>query len=136
MKPNPSPNDAAPQRRTLSQRVSLALLGLFGWRLVTAPLPGPKGVMIVYPHTSNWDFILGLLYRFGSGLRASWMGKDSLFPWPLRGLLLRMGGVPINRRAASGFIGDVEKDLALLREYYADKQGRHPAGAGEIRFRR
>lgn len=201
MMPERPAADPPSQRRTLLQRACLALLGLFGWRAVSAPLPGPKGVIIVYPHTSNWDFILGLLYRFGTGLRANWMGKDSLFRWPLHGLLVRMGGVPINRRAASGFIGGVLKqyaandwmwlalapegtrkhtdhlksgfyqialragvpcglgfidyatktvgvldfvrfsgnaaeDLALLRQYYAAKRGRRPAGAGEIRFRR
>lgn len=92
-------------RRSLLQRICVGLLRLFGWRCVTAPLPGPKGVIIVYPHTSNWDFILGVLYRFGTGLQANWMGKDSLFRWPLRRLFLRMGGVPVNRRAATGFIG-------------------------------
>lgn len=102
---------AGTSRRTLLQRVCRGLLRLFGWRLVVEPLPGPKGVIIVYPHTSNWDFIIGVLYRFGTGLRANWMGKDSLFRWPVRGLLLRMGGVPINRREASGFIG------AALRQY-------------------
>ena len=79
---------------------------------MTTPLPGPKGVIIVYPHTSNWDFIVAVLFRFGTGLRANWIGKDSLFRWPLRGLLLRTGGVPVNRREATGFIGSVLKQYA------------------------
>lgn len=95
---------AASQRRTLPQRACLGLLRLFGWRALTAPLPSPKGVIIVYPHTSNWDFILGLLYRLGTGLQANWMGKDTMFFWPFRGLLERMGGVAINRREPRGFI--------------------------------
>lgn len=105
MSPEQPGAEPAPQRRTLLQRFCLAVLRLFGWRALSAPLPGPKGVIIVYPHTSNWDFPLGLLYRFGTGLQANWMGKDAIFRWPFRGLFIRMGGVPINRRAASGFIG-------------------------------
>lgn len=105
-----SPLDAS-HHQTLLQRACLGLLRLFGWRALSAPLPGPKGIIIVYPHTSNWDFILGLLYRFGTGLQANWMGKDTIFRWPVRGLFLRMGGVPINRRAASGFI------KTMLAEY-------------------
>lgn len=105
MNPDHDARNAAQQRRTLLQRACLGILALFGWTPLSAPLPGPRGVIIVYPHTSNWDFPLGLLYRFGTGLQANWMGKDSIFRWPLRGLFLRMGGVPINRRAASGFIG-------------------------------
>lgn len=201
MNPHRARRNAAPQPRSLLQRACLGLLRLFGWRVLSAPLPGPKGVIIVYPHTSNWDFIIGLLYRFGTGLRANWMGKDAIFRWPFRGLMLRMGGVPINRRAASGFIGAaieqyrtrdwmwlavapegtrkhtdhlksgfyqiavganvpcglgfidyatrtagiqefvrfsgvVADDIALLQAFYADKRGRLPDAAGEIRFRR
>jgi 1-acyl-sn-glycerol-3-phosphate acyltransferase len=94
---------SAPRRAWL-QRICLGLLSLFGWKAVLTPLPGPKGVIIVYPHTSNWDFILGLLYRFAVDLPANWLAKDSLFRWPFRGLLTRMGGVPVNRREARGVI--------------------------------
>jgi 1-acyl-sn-glycerol-3-phosphate acyltransferase len=105
MNPEELAADATMLRRTFVQRACLWLLGRFGWKVLSAPLPGPKGVIIVYPHTSNWDFLLGLLYRFGTGLQANWMGKDAIFRWPLRGLMIRLGGVPVNRRAASGFIG-------------------------------
>ncbi len=104
MSPKDRSHLPADSRRTLPQRACLALLRLFGWQVVVAPLPGPKGVIIVYPHTSNWDFVLGLLYRFGVGLRANWMGKDTMFRWPLRRLLFAMGGVPINRREPRGVI--------------------------------
>ena len=46
-----------------SQRWALRALALFGWNVHFAPLPGPRGVLIVYPHTSNWDFLIGLLYK-------------------------------------------------------------------------
>ena len=104
MNPDHPAGSAAPERRSLLQRACLGLLRLFGWRALTAPLPGPKGVIMVYPHTSNWDFILGLLYRIGTGLRANWIGKDTIFRWPFRDLMVRLGGVPIRRRAAGGFI--------------------------------
>ncbi|WP_206202967.1 1-acyl-sn-glycerol-3-phosphate acyltransferase [Thioalkalivibrio sp. XN8] len=94
-----------PSRPSWWRRFCLWLLRAMGWTPVIAPLPGPRGVIIVYPHTSNWDFVIAVLYRFGTGLATNWMGKDSLFRWPFGGLLQRMGGVPVNRRAASGFIG-------------------------------
>ena len=81
-----------------------ALLHLFGWRVVFDGLPARQGVIVVYPHTSNWDFVIGMLFKIGHGLPANWLGKDSMFPWPFRGLLERLGGVPVNRRAATGFI--------------------------------
>jgi 1-acyl-sn-glycerol-3-phosphate acyltransferase len=111
MKTDHPAGNAAPARRSVLQRVCLGLLRLFGWRALTARLPGPKGVIMVYPHTSNWDFILGLLYLFGTGLRANWIGKDTIFRWPFRDLMVRLGGVPISRRAAGGFI------VAAIEQY-------------------
>lgn len=98
-------------RPTLIQRLAAALLEASGWRSVFAPPPAPKGIIVVYPHTSNWDFIVGVLFKFAVGLPARWMGKDSLFRWPLRRLFLRMGGIPINRRERSGFVA------TLLEEF-------------------
>ena len=99
------------RRPPLAQRCARALLEAFGWHVVFVPLPAPKGILVVYPHTSNWDFIIGMLYKIGVGLPTRWMGKDTLFRWPLRRLLLRLGGIPINRRERSGFVG------ALLAEF-------------------
>ena len=33
-------------------------------------------MIMVYPHTSNWDFPIGVLFKLGHGLPAHWMGKD------------------------------------------------------------
>jgi 1-acyl-sn-glycerol-3-phosphate acyltransferase len=82
------------------QRCSaLRLLRLFGWRLRHAPLPGPHGIVIVYPHTSNWDTPLGLLARWALVIRFRWLAKDSLFrgfAGLMLGRLLRdCGGEPI-----------------------------------------
>lgn len=90
--------------RSLTQRCAGGLLRLFGWRSVLVWPPVPKGVLVVYPHTSNWDFIVGVLFKLGAGLPARWMGKHTLFRWPLRRLFLRIGGIPINRRATAGFV--------------------------------
>jgi 1-acyl-sn-glycerol-3-phosphate acyltransferase len=115
MNPDHPASDTASARRTPLQRGCLGLLRLFGWRALSAPLPGPRGVIMVYPHTSNWDFVLGLLYRFGTGLRANWMGKEAIFRWPFRALMQRMGGVPVNRRSAGDLIG------SAIEQYQANE---------------
>jgi 1-acyl-sn-glycerol-3-phosphate acyltransferase len=89
-----------------------ALLRAFGWRAVLAPLPGPKGIVVLYPHTSNWDFIVGVLYKSAFGLKVQWVGKDSLFRWPLRGLFARLGGIPVNRRERSGVVATLLAQFA------------------------
>jgi 1-acyl-sn-glycerol-3-phosphate acyltransferase len=87
------------------RHVCRTLLRLLGWTAVWVPPSEPKGIIIVYPHTSNWDFILGVLFRVGYDLKAHWMGKDAMFRWPVAGLYRRIGGIPINRRERTGFIG-------------------------------
>lgn len=94
------------------------LLRLAGWRSVYAPPPGPKSVIIVYPHTSNWDFPLGVLFSSKHDLNIKWAGKDTLFSWPLRRFFLWLGGVPINRRERTGMIGQLADAFAQNESFH------------------
>jgi 1-acyl-sn-glycerol-3-phosphate acyltransferase len=100
-----------PPPPTWRSRLCLALLGAFGWRLDFAWPPGPRGVLIVYPHTSNWDFILGVLARGAAGLPLSWIGKHTLFRWPLAPLLRWLGGTPVNRAAPGRLVQELVGEL-------------------------
>ncbi len=72
--------------------------------MLAQPVP-ERCVVIFYPHTSNWDTVIGLCVKFMTGLSIRFAGKDSLFRTPFIGpLLLRWGGVPVNRRERTGFI--------------------------------
>jgi len=68
-------------------------------------------VVIVYPHTSNWDFPIGYLARLAAELPLSWLGKDALFRGPAGPIFRRMGGVPVKRGARAGVI------TALAQEF-------------------
>jgi 1-acyl-sn-glycerol-3-phosphate acyltransferase len=83
------------------------ILKLFGWRVEVVPPPGPKGIIVVYPHTSNWDFPVGYLTRLVMAIPIAFVGKDTLFRWPVGVLLRRMGGIPANRRERTGLIGQL-----------------------------
>jgi len=78
---------------------------MFGWRIEGMLPDAPKFVLIVAPHTSNWDFPIGVLTMFTLGLRATWLGKHTLFRFPVRGLLRWLGGEPVDRRVAHGTVG-------------------------------
>ncbi len=84
---------------------------LFGWRVHVEWPPAPRCVIAVYPHTSNWDFVVGYLTKVAAGLPVSWVGKDTLFRWPFAGLLRRMGGIPVNRREPTGLVGQLAREL-------------------------
>lgn len=92
-------------RPRLLQVLGRAYLRLGGWRVEGAWPEVPKCVAIVAPHTSNWDFFLGLGILFGMDLKVSWLGKHAIFRPPVGGLLRRLGGIPIDRRAAHGVVG-------------------------------
>jgi 1-acyl-sn-glycerol-3-phosphate acyltransferase len=84
------------------------LLRLFGWTL-TQHDPGTRRyVLIVAPHTSNWDFVVGILAAWGLGLKARWIGKSSLFESPLGPIFRFWGGIPVDRSRP----GDMSKQLA------------------------
>lgn len=83
------------------------LLKLLGWKTHFEGLPTLQGVAVVYPHTSNWDAPLMFLVKFALGIQVSFWGKDKIFKWPLIGRWLRLiGGVPVNRTAAGGVVGE------------------------------
>ena len=93
-----------------------ALLRLGGWRVAFDGLPARQGVVIVYPHTSNWDFVVGLLAKWSIGIPVSFWAKASLFRVPLFGRWLRwIGGLPIDRSAAQGVVGQTADRLAQAR---------------------
>ena len=94
------------------------ILRLIGWRTVFAAPPGPKSVVLVYPHTSNWDFPLGVLFKARHRMPFSWAGKDTLFRWPLRTLFLWLGGVPINRRERTGMISQLTAVFARSASFH------------------
>jgi len=191
----------APTPALFLRRIALGLLSLVGWRTSFVWPPEPRGVIIVYPHTSNWDFPLGMLFRIGHGLPANWVGKTEMFRPPFGGVLKRVGGIPLDRQRTAGFIealvaeyrardwmwlsiapegtrshtdhlkagfytlavaadvpvalgyidyatrtvgidtylrmtGDRDADMARIRAFYADKRGRRPEHAGELRLRK
>jgi 1-acyl-sn-glycerol-3-phosphate acyltransferase len=93
-----------------------SLLRLFGWRVCFDGLPARQGVIVVYPHTSNWDFVWGVLAKWAIGISMSFWGKDSLFRVPVFGRWLRwIGGLPIDRTATQGIVAQTAAQLREAR---------------------
>jgi 1-acyl-sn-glycerol-3-phosphate acyltransferase len=90
-----------------------------GWRFEGAVPSEPKMVLIVAPHTSNWDFPTGLWAKLALRLKAGFLGKHTLFWWPLGAFLRSMGGIAIDRSKPEGIVEDAtrafrENDHLLL----------------------
>lgn len=84
----------------LSRIAKAAIVALFkmsGWRAAGRLPPGGKYVLAGASHTSNWDFVVFLGVVEAMGIRPHYMGKHSLFRWPVRRFMLDMGGIPVDR---------------------------------------
>lgn len=95
------------QRYNGTQALARAILRLISWRVnVTLPKPR-KYVLIGAPHTSGWDLFYTILLELATGIKIHWVGKDSLFKWPL-GIFMRwLGGIPVDRRSRNNFVGQI-----------------------------
>lgn len=109
--PHPLPADLPRSGGPLIRAFGRAVLRLMRWR-IEGTLPNVrKLVVIVAPHTTNWDFIVGLAAKFALGLRARWLGKHTLFRGPA-GLVFRaLGGIPVDRRAAHDVVSQAVREF-------------------------
>jgi 1-acyl-sn-glycerol-3-phosphate acyltransferase len=63
-----------------------------------------KAVFIAAPHTSNWDGFWLIIYKFAIDAKVSFLGKASLFWWPLGRMLAAIGCIPVDRHDAAGIV--------------------------------
>ncbi len=93
------------------------LLDLFHWKVkITAPRRN-KCVICVAPHTSNWDFILGLFAYKSLGRNANFLMKKFWFFFPLKYLLESLGGIPVARNNKKGSLTESVISLFKERDY-------------------
>ena len=108
------PRTHGPLARALGRWVFRAM----GWS-IEGNMPNlRKFVIIVAPHTSNWDFPVGAAAKLGLQLRARFLGKDSLFRFPLGIIMRGLGGTPVDRSQSnavvSGIIREFEHEERLV----------------------
>ena len=77
---------------------------VIGWKFVGELPPLQKFVIIVAPHTSNWDFFVGLAAKLALALDAHWFGKDTLFRGLMGTFMRSIGGRPVRRGAPEGMV--------------------------------
>jgi 1-acyl-sn-glycerol-3-phosphate acyltransferase len=84
-----------------------ALMRITGWRFEGAPPDVPRLVLAVAPHTSNWDFVIGVIAKWALDLKLTFFGKHTLFVWPLSLWMRSLGGIPVDRSASHGVVGEM-----------------------------
>ena len=95
------------QTNSYLQILAKTILRLVSWKLEVTLPPDPKFVLVGAPHTSTLDLFYTLLMTHATGIQLHWIGKDSLFRWPLGGLMRWLGGIPVNRRSSNNFVQQI-----------------------------
>lgn len=100
---------------TFVSRLAFTLLRHLGWTVVLAQdqhgTQPKKAVMVVFPHTSNLDFPIGILWKWATRTPIHFVGKKELFSFPLGIFMRAMGGLAVDRQKVKGRFVDAAADL-------------------------
>ena len=96
----------------LSSALGKMLMRLSGWRFEGALPDVPKIVIAVAPHTTNWDFVIGVMVLWALDIKISFLGKHTLFRGLFGKWMRSIGGIPVERESTHGVVGDVVQAFA------------------------
>ncbi|WP_299011238.1 1-acyl-sn-glycerol-3-phosphate acyltransferase [uncultured Shewanella sp.] len=80
------------------------LLKLIGWDFKGVLPNAPQYIIIVAPHTSNWDFLIGLIGCYALGKKIHFLGKHQLFIPPWGWIFRALGGTPVDRSQCNNLV--------------------------------
>lgn len=103
----------------LSRLVRWIILRLYrwkGWKLEGALPETRKFVIAGAPHTSNWDFVFFTGATRELGIQPNFMGKHTLFRWPMKRFMEDMGGIPVDRSKRANYVEQVAGEFARRDE--------------------
>lgn len=91
--------------------ISRFILKIFGWQVINELPDAKKYVLIAAPHTSNWDFPLGLLVKFSQKIKLNYLGKGALFKPPFGWFFRALGGIPVYRKQKLNMVDQMVKEF-------------------------
>ncbi len=88
-----------------------------GWTVeCSAPFPD-KAVVCIAPHTSNWDFVYGMLFKWALRLKISFLMKKEWFAFPLGRLMRSLGGIPVDRSKHALLTDVIAREFAQHKRF-------------------
>jgi len=89
----------------MKKEIARFILKLIGWKvIINIPPEARKFVVMMAPHTSNWDFLIGWLGYMSIGIKAKYLIKKEAFFFPLGSFLTAMGAIPVDRKASTNIV--------------------------------
>lgn len=101
----------------MASRICSSILKSLGWTLDIDWPAFKKYVLIVYPHTSNWDFPLGVCASRAIGLEAHYVAKHTLFRKPYGWFFRALGGIPVDRRRKASLAQQLAERFNASEEF-------------------
>ncbi|MEM6734944.1 MAG: 1-acyl-sn-glycerol-3-phosphate acyltransferase [Bacteroidota bacterium] len=96
------------ERKSFVSKILGGFYKSFGWKIQGEKPNLLKYVIIIAPHTSNWDFFVGWGARNVLGFKPNFLAKKSLFRIPIIGWFLKfIGGVPVDRSKKTKLVDQV-----------------------------
>ncbi|WP_396174588.1 1-acyl-sn-glycerol-3-phosphate acyltransferase [Flavobacterium sp.] len=93
-------------------------LKLMGWKIIgTMDDKVKKSVLMVIPHTCNFDFFIGLFSRGIIRLEMNFVGKKELFRFPFGWYFRSVGGAALDRSGGKNNV-DATVDVFNSREVF------------------
>lgn len=92
----------------MKKSIGKFILFLSGWKVINhIPPEVKKCVVMMAPHTSNWDFVLGFFGYSAMGISAKYLIKKEAFVFPIGGIVRALGGIPVDRKASTNIVHQV-----------------------------
>ena len=96
---------------------SFLLFRVMGWKVdVTVPM-GDKYIIALAPHTSNFDFVLGVLYSRAMDFRCDFLMKKEWFFFPLGIFFKAVGGIPVDRSRKTSLVDQMVHKFAEYKKF-------------------
>ena len=96
------------------------ILQIAGYKIIDTTPKGvqnyQKAVMIAAPHTSNWDYVYTMAALYALEVPIKYLGKASLFKFPLGIIIKKLGGIPVRREQKNNMVNDMAKMIVEATE--------------------
>lgn len=119
------PEHLIANRPRILKLIGKGLMKLTGWKTTGHFPKDERVVLVVGPHTSNWDFIIAMSAVLSWDIHIHWLGKHSIFKKGFRRILKSLGGIPVNRANPQDLMNEIQ---AIASQYQGFIIGMAPEG--------
>lgn len=98
--------------------ISKWILKLMGWKVVGEPYIVDKCIIVVAPHTSMMDFVVGRLFFNTLPVKVHFVIKKEMFFFPLGPILKSLGAIPVDRGGANNMVDQLADKFKAAKKMY------------------